>query len=77
MNLFGKTFLLGMLLMGSSSVMAEDCPIVLPYENLVDCIVEEASGGSYPVQQVLDTLNQQQAEAKQTPIDDGRSADEV
>jgi len=76
MKYFGKAVVLGMALMGSSAVMAE-CPVELPFDNLLDCIAEEGAGGEYPVERVLQEMNKSQADGKQSYINDGRTADEV
>jgi hypothetical protein len=77
MNYFGKAVVMSVSLLASSVAFAE-CPTELPFENLMDCMVEEGAGGEYPVERVMKELNKQQAEGKQTmSIDDGRTADEV
>lgn len=76
MKFFGKAVVMGVALMGSSAVMAE-CPVELPIDNLLDCIAEEGAGGEYPVERVMQEMNKNKADGKQTYINDGRSADEV
>ena len=76
MKNFVKAGVMGVVLMGSSAAMAE-CPVALPYEKLMDCIVEEGAGGEYPVEKVLKEMNKQQAESKQGHADEARTADDV
>ncbi|HEC18881.1 MAG TPA: hypothetical protein ENI97_06005 [Gammaproteobacteria bacterium] len=77
MRFFGKAAVMAMALMGASVAMA-DCPVELPFENLMECLVEEGAGGEYPVEKVMKELNKQKSDGKQSIyIDVGRSADEV
>lgn len=46
-------------LLGASSAMAE-CPLELPYQKLVDCLVTEGAGDEYPAAQVLAEIKAQQ-----------------
>lgn len=65
MKFFGKAAVMGVTLMASSAALAE-CPVDLPFDNLMDCIVEEGAGGEYPSAQILKELNKAQADGKQT-----------
>ena len=65
MRLISKAVVLSVGLFVSSAAMAE-CPVELPFEKLMDCIVEEGAGGVYPVEKVMKEINAQQAEGKQS-----------
>jgi hypothetical protein len=48
-----------------TSVAVAECPLELPYQNLVDCLVTEGAGDEYPVAEVLATIKEQEAERLQ------------
>ena len=76
MCFISKAVVLGVSLFVSSAAMAE-CPVELPYEKLMDCIVEESAGGVYPVDEVMKEHNAQQAEGKQPMSEIAQVGDEV
>lgn len=75
-TLFGKTIMAGAALMVSSAAMA-NCPVELPVENLMECIVEEGGGGVYPTSQMMQIQKSRSAGEKHLYIRDDRSLAEI
>ena len=59
-----KSFLLSLAVVGSSVVMAE-CPVEMPYEKLMDCMVTEGAGDEYPVTEVMTEINKEKGKGMQ------------
>ena len=57
-----RSMLVALALSASGSALAE-CPVALPYDYLMDCVVTEGAGGTYPVEKILEEAALQ-AEAK-------------
>jgi hypothetical protein len=63
-----KTLLVVTGLFITANAMAE-CPVELPTEKLLDCIVVEGAGSEYPTEQVLAQSRAEKAESQITALE--------
>jgi hypothetical protein len=64
MKMLMKSLLLSVALFGSTAALAE-CPVELPFQKLMDCMVTEGAGDEYPVAEVMAEINKEKGKGMQ------------
>jgi hypothetical protein len=68
-TLMSIVFTTGLIVSGNAMAV-DNCPLELPTEKLLDCIVVEGAGDWYPTEEVLAEVRAEKAEAKVAASED-------